>query len=107
MTRMTRLALAGAWVCLVASLTIQAQEPAGRGAAPGRGRGQAMVLPDGPGKDVVESSCAGCHGLNVITGSSGFDRQGWRNLIDTMVKLPEPQMATSADQVPPSLPVEA
>src|SRR5688500_7524713 len=70
MTRFTRLALAlGACGCLVASLTVRAQEPGGgRGAARGRGRGQAMTLPDGSGKATVESACGSCHGLNVITG---------------------------------------
>ena len=98
MTRLPRLALTGACACLIASLTIQAQEPAGgRGAAPGRGRGQAIELPDGPGKSVVQASCTSCHALNMATGSSGFDRQGWRSLIDTMVRLPEPEMAAAAE----------
>ena len=60
-----------------------------------RGRGGAQVeLPDGPGKEAVAASCAACHGLNSITGSAGYTQEGWRDLIATMVKLPEPQVGT-------------
>ena len=60
-----------------------------------RGRGGAQVeLPDGPGREAVAASCAACHGLNSITGSAGYTQEGWRDLIATMVKLPEPQVGT-------------
>ena len=60
-----------------------------------RGRGGAQVeLPDGPGREAVAASCAACHGLNSITGSAGYTQEGWRDLIATMIKLPEPQVGT-------------
>jgi virginiamycin B lyase len=98
MIRPSRLSLIAS-VCLIATVAIQAQDPGvGRGAGPGRGRGgQPVALPDGSGKAIVESSCGSCHGVNAVTGSSGFDRQGWRSLIETMVRLPEAQMATTAE----------
>jgi virginiamycin B lyase len=93
MTRLSRLALSAAFVSLVASLAIQAQQPgAGRGRAAGPGRGQTPQLPDGAGKEVVQAGCQSCHQLNLITGSAGFDRQGWRDLVNTMIKLPDGQM---------------
>lgn len=57
-------------------------------------RGQPVSLPDGPGKDAVQATCAQCHGLNLITGSWGYTRDGWRELIASMVKLPPDQAAT-------------
>ena len=62
-----------------------------RGAGPGRGRGQAVTLPEGPGREIAQSMCASCHSLNVITGSAGYDRQGWHDVIATMMRLPEAQ----------------
>ena len=58
----------------------------------GGGRGQ-VQLPEGPGKDAVNGACAACHGLNAITGSAGYTQDGWRDLIATMIRLPEPQSA--------------
>jgi len=37
-------------------------------------RGQQVQLPDGPGKAMVEGTCAKCHGLNFMTNSFGFTR---------------------------------
>ena len=105
MTRRSAVTLAGASACLIASLTIQAQVPAGRQGGQGAGRGRgAVVLPDGAGKELVETSCASCHQLNAITGSAGFSRQGWRDVIGTMVLLPEAQLATAADYLAANFP---
>jgi outer membrane receptor protein involved in Fe transport len=41
------------------------------------------VLPDGPGKEVVESLCAQCHGLDQVT-SLHRTRQGWRSSVESM-----------------------
>lgn len=51
--------------------------------------GAQASLPDGEGKDVVEVSCTACHGLRQIVGSAGYDADGWRDLIRTMVALPD------------------
>ena len=57
----------------------------------GRGRGAAFTLPDGPGKDTVQAQCTKCHALGLIANSGGFTRQGWEELIGTMVSLPPAQ----------------
>jgi len=57
--------------------------------------GQAVVLPDGPGKELVQTKCAACHGLNSITTSWGNTREGWRQLFGSMVTLP----AADADAI--------
>lgn len=51
------------------------------------GRGQ-VDLPDGDGKQMVQTLCVGCHGLNNITQGWGYDKMGWDQLISSMVKLP-------------------
>ncbi|MEO8126087.1 MAG: cytochrome C [Bryobacteraceae bacterium] len=51
-------------------------------------RGQPVVLPEGPGKELVETSCGRCHGLNSITTSWGNTREGWRKVFGSMVALP-------------------
>ncbi|MPZ11283.1 MAG: cytochrome C [Kiloniellaceae bacterium] len=53
---------------------------------PGAARGQS-ALPDGAGKDQVESVCTACHPATQITGSSGYTREGWAGLASTMVDL--------------------
>ncbi len=78
-------------VGFVAALTLHAQGPA-QNPAIGRGRGAAVDLPDGPGRATVQAACASCHGLNLIIASAGYDRQGWHDLIGTMVGLDAPQM---------------
>ena len=101
MSRFVSLLLTAALFCGVVTVAVQGQ---GRGG--GRGR-QAVALPDGPGSDVVQASCGTCHGINQITGAAGYSRDGWRDLIGTMMKLPDAQLA-SASQVPgDALPAKA
>jgi virginiamycin B lyase len=59
--------------------------------AAAQGRGQAVTLPDGPGKELVQMNCAKCHGLNNITNSWGNTNQGWHDLFGSMVALPKDQ----------------
>ena len=49
--------------------------------------GGANRFPDGPGKELVEGACIGCHQANMITRSSGYTREGWQELIGTMIDL--------------------
>ena len=58
------------------------ERPAAGGRAP-------VSLPEGPGKEEVSTTCAACHGLNMITGAAGYTQSGWRDLIGTMVTLPD------------------
>jgi virginiamycin B lyase len=60
----------------------------------GGGRGQ-VALPDGAGKEIVSASCGSCHGLNMITGAAGYSQDAWRDLIGTMIELPQAQAATA------------
>ncbi len=59
--------------------------------------GGANRFPDGPGKDMVQGICTGCHQPNMITQSSGYTREGWRELIATMVDFS--QSAETRDQI--------
>jgi virginiamycin B lyase len=82
-------------VAVALTAGIAAQQQAGRGDAGGGGRGRGNVeLPDGDAKATVNATCGGCHALNMITGAAGYTQDGWRSLISTMVRLPEPQQAS-------------
>lgn len=61
-------------VCLLLPLAAQAQAPR-------------PALPDGPGKQLVDGVCTGCHQTNMITQSSGYTREDWGTLIGTMIDL--------------------
>ena len=50
-------------------------------------QGQSSPLPAGAGKGLVEGICTGCHTTDQITRSSGYTREGWRELILTMIDL--------------------
>ena len=74
--------------CLAA---VTAQAPAGRGG--GRGFDQ-VTLPNGAGKELVQSACSECHGLGQVANSGGYDHQGWQLTVERMV--------TDGAKVPPS-----
>jgi virginiamycin B lyase len=44
-------------------------------------------LPQGPGRELVDGMCTACHQINQITRSSGYTREGWKELTGTMVDL--------------------
>jgi len=46
-----------------------------------------MSLPAGDGKALVEAFCTGCHQTSQITRSSGYTREGWKELTETMIDL--------------------
>jgi virginiamycin B lyase len=69
---LSKTSLAVAFFCMVGSAMAQ---------------GQSSDLPAGPGKEVVESVCTVCHKTNQITSSSGYTREGWRELIGNMIDL--------------------
>lgn len=56
-----------------------------------RGQAPDPVLPEGIGREVVQATCSKCHRVNTITGSWGYARQGWEQLIASMVALPKDQ----------------
>ncbi len=68
----------------------------------------AQALPDGTGKQLAEGLCTGCHQTNMITGSSGYTRDGWKELTSTMIDLSgapadrDALMAYLAEHYPPN-----
>src|SRR5262249_8029133 len=70
----------------------------------GRGRGAALTLPDGPGKDAVQTQCTKCHALGLIANSGGSPKQDWDQLIGTMVSLPPVQKSEIADYLATNFP---
>jgi hypothetical protein len=44
----------------------------------------AQGLPDGPGKDLVESQCGSCHGLEQVQAHRDT-RDGWEGVVNYMV----------------------
>jgi virginiamycin B lyase len=44
-------------------------------------------LPEGAGKALVEGTCVACHQTNMITQSSGYSREHWKELVSTMIDL--------------------
>jgi virginiamycin B lyase len=44
-------------------------------------------LPEGNGKEVVQTLCSTCHNLNFITTGWGYDKKGWDELIASMVPV--------------------
>ena len=45
---------------------------------------QAQDLPEGKGKDVLESVCGACHGTDLVA-SRRATKQGWSYIVDDMV----------------------
>jgi len=45
------------------------------------------ALPEGDGRDLVESVCTACHQTSMITRSMGYTQAGWRALTSTMIDL--------------------
>ena len=58
----------------------------------GQGQRGQVQLPEGAGRELVQASCASCHGLNQITSSAGYDKNGWSSLVATMVTVPKDQV---------------
>lgn len=67
-------------------------------AAPASAQRGGGSLPEGPGKDLVESACTTCHGSSSITRSAGYDSpEEWRAVMETMIDLADPQAETIAE----------
>ncbi len=69
-----------------------------------RGQGPPVTLPEGNGQALVQAQCSRCHGLNRITGSWGYTREGWEQLFSTMVSLPDEQRSTIATYLATNFP---
>jgi len=58
---------------------------------------QPVVLPEGPGKAIIEKECTECHALNRAVGGGGRNRSEWQSVIDMMVTS---GTKLTADQIP-------
>ena len=74
--------------------------------ASAQGRGQAVQLPDGPGKEAVQATCTKCHALNLIASSWGNTKEGWQTLFGSMVELPKDQADSIATYLAMHFPVK-
>ena len=92
--------IAAALVCVFCAVLGRQVQLLGQG----RGRGQPVALPDGPGKDVVQAQCSTCHSLGLIANSGGYSRDGWIELFATMVALPPDDRTAVADYLAKNFP---
>src|SRR6267142_5436278 len=67
-------------------------------------QGQQVQLPEGNGKELVQSTCARCHALNLVTNSWGNTRDGWETLFSSMVAVPKDQAAEIAEYLAKNFP---
>jgi virginiamycin B lyase len=93
------LPLAAAFLCFFV-FSVSPVHTQGRG----QGRGQAITLPDGPGKEIVQAECTKCHALGLIANSGGYTRPGWEELFGTMVVLPSDQKGQVAEYLARNFP---
>jgi virginiamycin B lyase len=77
---------------------------AGRQGGPG-GRG-AVALAEGPGRDQVQATCSTCHGVNLISGSWGYTKEGWQDRIATMIQLQPAELETISSYLGTHYPVK-
>src|ERR1043166_9000628 len=91
---------------VVLSILLSAQTPPPGAAAGAQGRGGrgGVTLPEGAGKASIEAYCTKCHQLGNIVNSGGFTRDGWQELISTMVSIPADQAATIVDYLAKNFP---
>ena len=69
------------WLTAVVVAAQQPQAVTGRGAVP-------VALPDGAGKDLVQTTCSKCHSLALIANGFGYTRADWDKVIGSMVAMP-------------------
>ena len=67
--------------------------------------GQVGDLPEGPGKQLVQTVCFSCHTAFNIVGSAGYSNpQEWRHVFDAMIDLPDAQANTIAEYLTTNYP---
>jgi len=59
---------------------------------------QTPKLPGGDGRKIVESTCAACHGLDIVT-SKSYSRQRWQSVVEEMIAQGAPLSKTEATRV--------
>ncbi len=74
------------------------------------GQAQTVTLPEGPGKDIVETVCSQCHPLSVVT-KVGYSRPDWEILVKAMLfrgaKLTQDQVPVVVDYMAKNFPKAA
>ncbi len=65
-----------------------------------------VQLPEGAGQELVQANCVQCHRLNLITNYWGDTAEGWRELFDSMVEMPQDQADTMAAYLGTHFPVQ-
>src|SRR5207247_4968989 len=89
--------------CVLSVLAMPAHSQDPRQGRGGGGRGQ-VALPDGPGKEEVQTQCTKCHALGLIANSDGNTKQEWAELFGTMVQLPNVQRDAIAEYLAKNYP---
>src|SRR5437667_7614364 len=95
--------MAIAFFCAICVLAAPARSQDPRQGRGGGGRGQ-VALPDGPGKEEVQTQCTKCHALGLISNSGGNTKQEWAELFGTMVNLPNDQRDAIAEYLAKNYP---
>lgn len=74
------------FLAVVSSFTVAAQDRS------------SQTLPEGSGKQLVQTLCSTCHSTATITRAAGFDSaEQWRELFSTMIELSDAQANTVAN----------
>jgi cytochrome c5 len=73
------------------------------------GQTQTPPLPEGEGKQILESACTVCHTLKEVTKFKGFySRENWRDIVQTMIadgaSLKDAQIPTLIDYLTKAFP---
>src|SRR6202171_3153855 len=66
-------------------------------------QGQQVQLPEGNGKELVQTTCSQCHALNLIT-NAGYSREEWPNVFGGMINLPKDKETIIADYLAKNFP---
>ena len=75
------------------------QSPSGDSSRKAASANAATTMSEGAGKEIVETVCTQCHGLNTVS-SAGYGSRGeWRNVVDDMVSRGAPLRDDEIDVV--------
>ena len=70
-------------------------------------RGGQVQLPAGSGMELVSTTCAACHGLNLIANSPGYTQEEWVHVFSSMVEVPNDQRDVMAGYLAEHFPEKA
>lgn len=63
-------------------------------------------LPDGHGKELVQAACVACHLTDLISNSTGYTNEQWRNVMSKMIDLPDPLAGEIAQYLSNNFPLD-